>query len=86
MFLSYEKGFVNEYSIFYILKSLTKKEWKDMGFDDPILNTTGGWYVFKYKDFEIKFRAKEWDTLYLENEQLREYVSEIIDLWIEKVL
>lgn len=86
MFLSYESGFVNDYSIFYILKSFTKKDWKDMGFDGPVLDTNGGWYTFKYEDIDLKFRAKEWDEIYKTHSEIHEPISKIIDLWIEKLL
>jgi len=75
-----------ETTSFYILKSFTKKDWKDMGFDEPVLDTNGGWYTFKYEDIDLKFRAKEWDEIYKTHSEIHEPISKIIDLWIEKLL
>ncbi len=86
MFLSYEKGFNNEYSMFYLLDSVTKADWKKMGFDTPPIYNKGGWQYFQYKDIDEKFRTKQFDELYNSNEKVKEYTNELTDMVCELLL
>lgn len=77
MVFTFEYGFVEDLSLFYLVSTATKDQWKKTPFETPQIKSGAYWNLFDPEDPDnpIKFRQKDFRKLYNENERFKELIN-----------